>query len=53
MKVFEYMAMGKATVVEDTEAAREILTDGVNVLLYKDKRDLLEKIVLLTKDKEL
>ena len=53
MKVFEYMAIGKAIVLEDTEAACEVLTDGVNALLYKDEKDLLEKIMLLTKDKEL
>ena len=53
MKVFEYMAMGKAVVLEDTEAAHEILTDSVNVLLYKDDKDLLEKIILLVKDRNL
>ena len=53
MKVFEYMAMGKAVVAEDTVAAREILIDGVNALLYKDEKDLLEKIILLAKDRNL
>lgn len=33
MKVFEYIAMGKAIVVEDTEAAREIMIGGVNAHL--------------------
>jgi glycosyltransferase involved in cell wall biosynthesis len=53
MKVFEYMAMGKAIVVEDTEATREILIDGVNALLYKNDKSLLEKIILLAKDRNL
>ena len=44
MKVFEYMAIGKAIVLEDTEAAREVLTDSVNALLYKDEKALLEKM---------
>jgi glycosyltransferase involved in cell wall biosynthesis len=53
MKVFEYMAMGKAIIIENTEAAREILTDGVNALLYDGENDLLDTIVLLARDKTL
>ena len=51
-KVFNYMAMGKAVLVPDAEAIREILTDGVNCLLYKDGEDLLKKIMLLAQNKE-
>jgi glycosyltransferase involved in cell wall biosynthesis len=53
MKVFEYMAAGKAIIVEDTKAVREIIKDGENGLLYKDKEDLLGKITMLVKDEKL
>ena len=39
--------------MEDTEAACEVLTDGENALLYEDEKGLLEKIILLAKDRNL
>ena len=53
MKVFEYMAMGKAIIVKDTPGVREILEEGVNAYLYENEKDLFEKIVFLAKNKEL
>ena len=52
-KVFEYMAMGKAILVEDTPAVREIINENVNGLLYKDANDFVKKVLILTKDKAL
>ncbi len=34
LKLFEYMALGRAIVAPDTANIREILTDGVNALLF-------------------
>lgn len=52
-KIFEYMLFGKAIITHDVESVREVLTDGVNALLVKDKNDLLQKIILLAEDTEL
>lgn len=52
-KVFEYMAMGKAILVEDTPAVREIITPGKNGLLYKNPEDFEKKILLLAKNPDL
>ena len=53
MKVFEYMAMGKAIIVKDTPGVREILEEGVNAYLYENEKDLFEKILSLAKNKGL
>lgn len=50
MKIFEYMAMGKAVVAESTESIKELLKDNVNALLYENDRQLKEKILTLVKD---
>ncbi|GIU70305.1 MAG: galactosyl-transferase RfpB-like protein [Candidatus Woesearchaeota archaeon] len=52
-KVFEYMAMGKAVLVEDTPAVREIVKDGINGILYKDPDDFVDKLLMLAKNKKL
>jgi glycosyltransferase involved in cell wall biosynthesis len=50
MKLFEYMALGKAIIAEGTESVKELLTDGVNALLYANESELKEKILTLAKD---
>lgn len=52
-KIFEYMLFGKAIITHDVESVREVLSDGVNALLVKDKDDLLQQIILLAEDSEL
>lgn len=51
-KVYEAIAMGKATVSGDTPAIRELFTDRVDILLCKmaDPQDLADKIVELAED---
>lgn len=51
VKVYEYMAMGKAILVEDTPAVREVVVENRNGVLYKDADDFVKKVVLLSKDK--
>jgi glycosyltransferase involved in cell wall biosynthesis len=51
-KVFEYMAMGKAVLVEDTPAVREIISPGKNGLLYKNPDDFVKKVLWLAKNKQ-
>lgn len=53
--VLEYMACGVPPVITDVGAAREIIDDGVNGLLFDagNSVDLMEKIVLLIEDNEL
>lgn len=53
MKTFEYMAARKAMIIEDTEAVREVLTDGETALLYKNQNDLLTNLELLIRNSEL
>ncbi len=50
MKLFEYMALGKAIVAEGTESVKELLTDNLNGLLYNNESELKEKILRLIKD---
>jgi glycosyltransferase involved in cell wall biosynthesis len=50
MKLFDYMALGKAIVAEGTESVKELLTDQVNGLLYMNEAELKEKILKLAKD---
>ena len=53
MKLFDYMAMGTAIVVQETEGVRELMVDGVNALLYRDSTELKEKVLALARDEEL
>jgi len=53
MKIFEYMAMGKPVIAEDTESIRELLIDRVNALLYRNEEELKMKILELARDEEL
>lgn len=55
LKLFEYMALGRAIVAPDSENIREVLDDKNNALLFRDrdKDDLLEKIKQLCEDAEL
>lgn len=50
MKLFDYMALGKAIIAEGTESVKELLTDQVNGLLYINEVELKEKILKLAKD---
>jgi glycosyltransferase involved in cell wall biosynthesis len=50
MKLFDYMAMGKAIVAEGTESVKEVLIDQVNGLLYTNEVELKEKILTLARD---
>jgi glycosyltransferase involved in cell wall biosynthesis len=50
MKLFDYMAMGKAIVAEGTESVKEVLTDQVNGLLYTNGAELKEKILTLARE---
>jgi len=50
LKIFEYMAMGKPVIAEATESIKELLRDNVNALLYENKEQLKEKILLLARD---
>ena len=50
MKLFDYMAMGKAIVAEGTESVKEVLTDQVNGLLYTNEAELKEKILTLARE---
>jgi len=53
MKIFEYMAVGKPVIAEDTESIRELLIDHVNALLYKNEEELKMKILELARDEDL
>ncbi|TSC88935.1 MAG: hypothetical protein G01um10142_557 [Parcubacteria group bacterium Gr01-1014_2] len=54
-KVFEALAAGKPVITSDSNAIRELLTDGENVILCKaaDAGDLANKIIKLRDDLEL
>ncbi|MFA7331350.1 MAG: glycosyltransferase family 4 protein [Candidatus Delongbacteria bacterium] len=53
MKVFEYMALERAILVEDTPAVREVMRDGENCLLYHGLDGLHAGILRLARDPEL
>jgi glycosyltransferase involved in cell wall biosynthesis len=53
MKIFEYMAMGKPVIAEETESIKELMSDNTNALLYKNESELKEKLLLLARDEEL
>ena len=50
MKIFEYMAQGKAIIAEGTESVKELLSDRGNALLYTSESELKENILTLAKD---
>jgi len=55
MKMFEYMASGRAIVAEETPGVRGVLKDGYSALFSKldDAEDLATKVVTLAEDREL
>ncbi len=50
MKVFEYMAMGAAILVEDTPAVREVMRHQENAMLYQGTAGLEAAIIQLARD---
>ncbi len=51
LKMFEYMAMGKAILAPDTENIREILQDERNALLFENEdASFMAKLLLLCED---
>jgi glycosyltransferase involved in cell wall biosynthesis len=52
-KIFEYMAMGKPVIAQETESIKELLVDDDNALLYKDEEELKKKILALSRDERL
>lgn len=50
MKLFDYMAMGRAIIAEGTESVQELLVEQENALLYTNRAELKEKILKLAKD---
>jgi len=53
MKVFEYMLLGKAILVEDTPAVRELMRHESNCLLYHGLDGLRDGILRLCRDEDL
>lgn len=55
LKLFEYMALGRAVVAPDSDNIREVLRDGENALLFRnrDQDDLLDKIRRLCNERGL
>lgn len=55
LKLFEYMALGKAIVAPDTQNIREVLENNVNAILFDLDRPgaMLEAVESLCKDKAL
>ena len=55
LKLFEYMAMGRAIVAPDSENIREILEHEVDCLLFRggDKKSLLDAITRFATDEVL
>jgi glycosyltransferase involved in cell wall biosynthesis len=49
-KVFEYMALGKAIVVEGKEQMREVLEEGEHALFYRSVEELANALVVLARD---
>jgi glycosyltransferase involved in cell wall biosynthesis len=50
MKVFEYMAMGAAILVEDTPAVREVMRHQENAMLYHGRAGLKSAVLNLARD---
>jgi len=53
VKVFEYMAMGKAIICEDTSSVREILSPNKNALLYQTSEDLYKQFEKLINNQKI
>jgi glycosyltransferase involved in cell wall biosynthesis len=49
-KLFEYMALGRAIVVEGKEQIREVLSDGEDALFYRGADALAAAITSLVED---
>jgi glycosyltransferase involved in cell wall biosynthesis len=52
-KLFEYMAMAKPTVSSNIGEAAEIIQDGENGFLAKDKEEFIKKMQILIEDSTL
>lgn len=52
-KLLEYMAMGKATISSDIGEANNIIEDGKNGLLSRNKGEFIDKMESLVTDEEL
>jgi len=52
-KIYEYMAMGKVSLVENTKGVKEILIDGKNSLLYKDSKEFENKVLKIMNNPKL
>jgi glycosyltransferase involved in cell wall biosynthesis len=52
-KIFEYMSMGKVSLVEETDGVKELLMDGKNCLLYKNSKDFEKKVMQILKNNKL
>jgi glycosyltransferase involved in cell wall biosynthesis len=50
MKVFEYMAMGSAILVEGTPAVHELMQNDYNCVTYSGLRELYDSVVRLAED---
>ena len=55
LKLFEYMVLGKAIVAPDKENIKEVLTDNIDVIFYKQNNveSLLKSIEVLCEDNKL
>jgi glycosyltransferase involved in cell wall biosynthesis len=53
MKVFEYMALGAATLVEDTPAVREVMRHEENAMLYRGQEGLYKGVLELAASESL
>ena len=53
LKIFEYMALGKAILAPNMANIKEILSDQHNALLFNDETDFKQKLVQLCRDKTL
>jgi len=53
LKMFEYMALGKAILAPDMANIKEILTANENALLFSGEEDFKEKLIYLCQNEEL
>jgi len=53
LKLFEYMALGKAILAPDMDNINEILSADKDALLFSNESDFKEKLILLCESKEL
>lgn len=52
-KIFEYMAMGKVSLVERTKGVEEILVNGKNSLMYSNSKDFEKNVINIMNDANL